>query len=174
MSMYACIIIVSSSGRGGWARRMDDWRAAARSVTGGLGPRLRRSSAAARSLGRFAPSIAPLIAPSIAPSITHRHRRPSVLGPPSSIARRRPMSLARSPSLARRRSPTVAAVARAALGRCRRRRPPAVARSLARSPAAARPPSLLLVGFITHIYMHVLIVALYYLVRVVYAYVRSD
>ena len=45
------------------------------------------------------------IAPSIAPSITRRHRRPGVVGLPSSIARRRPIarSLARPPSLTRRR-----------------------------------------------------------------------
>ena len=57
-------------------------------------------------------SLARSIAPSIAASIASRHRRPGVLGPPWSIARRRP--LARSPavvrSFARRRSPASALV----------------------------------------------------------------
>ena len=65
---------------------------------------------------------------SIPPSLVRRHRRPGVLGPPSSTARRR--------------SPAAADVARAAFGR--RRGSPAVARSPTRSldRSFVRPPSL--------------------------------
>ena len=90
------------------------------------------------------------IAPSITPLIARRHRRPGVLGPLSSIARRRPIarSRARPPSLTHRHSPAVARPPPPpSLGRSLAAivaRPPSPARSLARRRSFVRPLSLAL------------------------------